>query len=253
MTTARGFLGAGSIYLSRYDSTSSLFLPPQGPYENTKFEIKAVTKLVEQTSRSKEKYGQILESVAIPQPTEFSMDVAEVNRESMAYAVLGTIATLTQASGTATDEVVTASLGAWSKLAKNTVTSGSVIVTNSGATVTYVEGTDYEVNYTLGWIRALVGGAIADAASLKVDYTYGAVAGHKIRGATAAQLRAQIMFDGTNLADGSPCIVECWEAVISSSAAFNFMDDKFNSVPMTGRLKTPTGKTEPFEIRLPQG
>jgi len=41
--------------------------------------------------------------------------------------------------------------------------------------------------------------------------------------------------------------------VISSSAAFDFMADKFNEIPLTGRLKTPVGKTEPFEVRLPRG
>lgn len=254
MTTARGFLGAGDVFIERYDADTLQYLPPAGPYESTKFQIKATTKLEEMTGRGRATYGQILESVAIPQPTEFEIAVAEVNRESLALAVLGTVASYTQASSTATDEAVTIpALGSWAKLAKHSLVAASVTVTNSGATVTYVEGTDYEINYSMGWIRGLAGGAIAAAQSVKVDYGASLVSGSRIRGVTQAQLRAKFHFDGVNMADGSRCVVECYEAVISSSAAFDFLSAKFNEVPLTGRLKTPVGKTEPFEIRLPNG
>ena len=253
MTTARGFLGAGDLYISRYDTGTLAFLPYQGPYESTKFQIKATTKLVEMTSRSRGGYGQIVESVPLPQPTEFEIALAEVNKESLTLALLGTQASLTQSSGTATDEVVVAHLGAWTKMLKNTLTAASVVVTNSAASTTYVEGTDYVINYQLGWFKALVGGAITDAQSLKIDYAYGAVAGSRIRGVTDPQLRAQILFDGINMADSAPAVVECYNAVLSSSAAFDFLSDKFNEIPLTGRLTTPVGKTEPFEVRLPRG
>ena len=108
MTTARGFLGAGDLYISRYDTGTLAFLPYQGPYESTKFQIKATTKLVEMTSRSRDGYGQLVESVPLPQPTEFEIALAEVNKESLTLALLGTQASLTQSSGTATDEVVVA-------------------------------------------------------------------------------------------------------------------------------------------------
>ncbi len=254
MGTARGFLGAGDIYIARYDTQALAFLPPAGPYESTKFQIKATTKLTEMTGRGKGTYGQIIESVATPQPTEFEMEIAEVNRESMALAVLGSVATYTQTGAVVSSPVnLTAELDAWAKLAHHTLTAGTVVVKDVTDATIYVLGTDYEVNHALGWIKALSTGAIAQDDVLHVTYTYGTVAGHRVRGVTDPQVRAQIMFDGINLADNSPCLVECYEAVISSSAAFDFLADKFNSVPMTGRLKTPTGKTEPFEIRLPNG
>ena len=161
---------------------------------------------------------------------------------------------MTQAGATVADEVVVApALGSWVRLANYALTSAPVVVTNSAASTTYVEGTDYEVNRNVGFFRALIGGAIVAAQSLKVDYVAAAVAGTKIRGATNAQVRAKITFDGVNLADGSMCLVDVYEAVFSSSNAFDFLSDKFNSVPLAGRLKTPTGKTEPFVVRLPQG
>lgn len=75
-----------------------------------------------------------------------------------------------------TDEVVTASLGAWVNLANRGVLRfGSVVVTNSGGTTTYVEGTDYVIDYIEGRFRALAGGAITASQSLRVDYTYDAI------------------------------------------------------------------------------
>lgn len=250
---ARGFLGAGDVYIERFDTNTQAYLNPQGPYESTKFSIKATTKLEEMTGRGRETYGQILASVAIPQPTEFEIAIAEVNRESMALAVLGTVAAYTQGLATVTDEVVTAALGQWKKLTKHSLNTTGVVVTNSAASTTYVEGTDYKINHSLGWFYAIPGGAITDSQSLRIDYQATAVTGTRIRGVTNAQLRARFMFDGINMADGSRCVVECYEAVISSSAAFDFLANKFNEVPLTGRLNTPVGKTEPFEVRLPTG
>lgn len=255
MSTARGFLGCGDGYIERFDPATQLYLPPRGPFELTKFAIKATTKLEEMTGRGRTTYGQILASVAIPQPTEFEIEVAEVNREAMALATLGTVATFTQSSATVTDEAVSAAatLGDWVPLAKHSITAASVVVTNSAATTTYVEGQDYEINYSLGWIRALVGGTITAGQALKVDYAVPAINGVRLRGVTQPQLKARFTLDGLNLVDGSRCIVKAWEGVISSSSAFDFMSGKFNAVPLTGRLNTPTGKTEPFEIQLPTG
>lgn len=254
MSAARGFLGAGDIYIARFDTTTQAFLPYKGAYEATKFEIKATTKLVEMTSKGRASYGQIVESVPLQQPTEFSLSLAEVNKESMTLALLGTQAAYTQIAATVTDEVIAAKLDGWVPLTKVGLNSAvPAVVTNAGATVTYVEGVDYVVNYQLGWFKALIGGAITDGASLKVDFSALAFTGTRIRGATNAQLRAKVLFDGINQADGSAAVVECYTAVISASAAFDFLADKFNEIPLSGRLVVPTGKTEPFEIRLPQG
>jgi hypothetical protein len=250
---ARGFLGAGDVYIERFDTNTQAYLNPQGPYESDKFQIKATTKLEEMTGRGRETYGQVLASVAVPQPTEFEISIAEVNRESMTLALLGSTAAFTQAAATVSDENVTAALGQWKKLTKHSLATSSVVVTNAAASTTYVEGTDYKINYGMGWFFAIPGGAITEGQSLKVDYTASVISGTRIRGVTNSQLRARFHFDGINMADGARCWVECYEAVISSSAAFDFLAAKFNTVPLTGRLNTPVGKTEPFEVRLPTG
>lgn len=76
-------------------------------------------------------------------------------------------------SATITDENVVAALGGWAALANKRLRPGTVVVTNSGATVTYVEGSDYVIDYAEGRVMALA--TITDGQALKVDYTYDAI------------------------------------------------------------------------------
>lgn len=247
---ARGFLGAGDLYIARYNPFTSAFDPYKGPYEATKFEIKPNVEMREMSSRGRNTYGQVIESVPLPQPSDFTVEMPEVNRESLAIALLGTTSAINQGSGTLTDEAIVAKKGSWVPLSKQNIATAGFVVTNDGATTTYVLGTDYEVNYRLGWIRILDGSAIVEGATLKVDATYNAVTGSKISGATNTQIRAKFLLDGVNFADQLPVIVEVHEGIIAADAAFDFLSDNFANVSLPGRMKTPVGMAEPFTVKL---
>lgn len=243
---ARGFLGSGDLYINRI--VAGVAQGWVGPYEASKFEIKPNVELKELTSRGKATYGQVIESVALAQPSDFTVELPEVNKESLALALLGTNSGITQTSGTVSDEVVTAKLGIWVPLTKAKISA--VVVTNSAASTTYVNGTDYIYNAELGWLKALPGGAITADQSLKVDFAHAAITGTQIAGATNADVRAMFKLDGKNQADGLPCIVTVQEGVIAADSAFDFLSNDFNTVSLPGRMKTPTGFTEPFTVHL---
>jgi len=247
---ARGFLGAGDLYIARYNPVTAAFDPLQGPYECSKFEISPKSEIKELVSKGRATYGQVIESVPLPQPSEFAIALPEVNRESLALALLGTDSAINQGAGTVTDEAATAKLDGWVPLAKSNIAEAGLVVTNADATTTYVLGTDYDVNYALGWIRAKTGGAITADQALKVAYSHNAISGTKIAGATNAQLRAKFVLHGVNFADQLPCIVTAHEAVLAADGAFDFLSDDFASVELSGRLKTPTGYAEPFVVEL---
>lgn len=248
--SSRGFLGAGDLYISRYNPATGQFDPFQGPYESTKFEIKPNVELKEMSSRGRSTYGQVIESVALPQPADFTLELAEINKESLTIALLGEQTAINQGSGTVTDEVLTAKKGAWAELAHRNLATTGFVLTDSAGTTTYVLGTDYEVNYRLGWVKILTGSAIVEGASLKADYTYNAVTGTQIRGAVNSQIRAKFRLDGVNFADQLPVIVDVYEAIISADSAFDFLSGDFATLSLPGRLKTPVGKTEPFTVQL---
>lgn len=246
--SARGFLGAGDVYLATI--TGGVAGNYEGPFECNKFEIKPNVTLKEAKSKGKTSYGQVIETVALQEPADFTMVLTEVNRATLAIALLGTEAAVSQTAGTMTDEALVAKLDKWVPLSKFALTAGTVVVTHTSGAPTYVEGTDYIVNYDLGWIKALSTGAIVADQSLKVDSTYKTVTGTDIRGATQAQVRVRVKFDGKNYADNLPTQVTVYELVIAADSAFDFLSDDFAEVTLPGRMKTPTGFTEPFLVRL---
>lgn len=249
MSAARGFLGAGDLYISRYNPATAAFDDFVGPLETTKFEIKPKVELKEMVSKGRTTYGQVIESVTIPQPFEFTVDFAEVNGDTLVAAFLGTKTTLNVASGTMTDLPVVVTKDAWVDIGHMNLASAGLVVTNAAGTTTFVLGTDYEINYRLGMIKA-ISSAIATAATVHIDGTYNAMTGTKIAGGTESQIRAKFRFDGKNFADGLPCIVEVYEAVVAAESAFDFLASDFNTVSLPGRLKTPVGKNEPFTVTL---
>lgn len=245
---ARGFLGAGDLYIARYEG--GVFLDYEGPFECTKFEIKPNVELKELVSKGRYTYGQVIETVPVPKPADLTIELAEVNKQSLAIALLGTILALSQTAGSFTNEVVVAKLDFWKPLSKVRLTEGSVVVTNTAGTTTYVAGVDYLINHNLGWIKVLSGGAITDASSIHVDAAYGTVTGTEIKGATQTQVRAKFKLDGKNFADELPVITTVHEAVIAADSAFDFLADDFAAVTLPGRMKTPAGFIEPFTVHL---
>lgn len=244
---AQGFLGAGDLYINRL--ASGVYVGIKGPFQCGKFEIKPNVELKEMTSKGRGTYGQVIETAAIPRPFDLSVELRQVDKEALTLAFFGTAAALTQTSGTLTAEDVTAKLDIWVPVSKAKLT-GNPTVTNAGATVTYVEGTDYIVNKPMGWIKALSTGDIVADQALKFTSTYDAITGTEIRGATETQIRAQFILDGINFADNQPHKVIVYEAVIAADSAFDFLADDFNTLSLPGRMKTPTGYNEPFLVQL---
>ena len=245
--TARSFMGAGDIYINRMVGGVSQGMV--GPIYADKFEIKPSVDVKEATSKGRYSYGQVLDTVNLAKPTEFTMDLSEVTGDILVMAFLGTTTALNQASGTLTAASVVIKEDKWVDIGKKNL-GASVVVTNTGATVTYVEGTDFLLNRPLGWIKVLAASAIVDGATLKVTSTYSAATGTVISGSTLTEVRAYMVFDGINQADGTQVTVDVWEAVVSADSAFDFLANDFGNVSLKGRLKTPTGKSEPYTVTV---
>lgn len=247
-STARALLAAGNVYLGRFANGAPG--QPEGPFEASKFAITPKSTQKNAVSKGRDSYGQVIESATIADPSEFEMDLTEINKVTLSMALLGTISAVTQAGGTMTAVAVTADdLDKWIILPHGNLT-GAQTVTNSGATVTYVEGTDYIVNEVMGWIKPLSTGSITDGEALKVTSTYGAISGTQIDGMTDAQIRVRAYFDGKNLVDGSPIQATVYELALAASAVFDFLASDFNKVTLKGVMKTPAGYTAPYIVKL---
>lgn len=251
--SSRAFLGGGDLYIDRYDPATGQKLGLAGPFECSKFEVKPNAEVKEQTSKGRSTYGQVIESVAIQKPADVSVTLTEMDKDGLTLALLGTQAVVSQGAGTVSDESITltaAKMDKWLPLTKKNINEAGFVVTNSGATITYVENKDYVVNRRLGLIKVLDAGDIATTETIKVDFGYAAFDGTLISGATQAQVRAEFVLDGVNFADNLPVICTVHEVVLAPDSAFDFLADGFGEVALKGRAKTPTGKTEPFTVEL---
>lgn len=246
--SSAGFLGAGDLYIAR--QVDGVFGDFEGPFSADKFEIKPSVDLKEQSSKGRSTYGQVTASVALAKPTELTVELTQVDKVTLAYALLGSTAVLTQASGSATAEAVTAKLDKWVDLAKRRIGATGFVLTNVGASITYVEGVDYKVNRNLGMLLCTEAGAIVADAPLLATYTYGASNGTRIKGVTNTQIVAKFRLDGINLSDSTPCVVNVHQGVIAASSAFDFLASNFAQVKLPGKMVTPSGKTEPFTVDL---
>lgn len=245
--SARGFMGAGGVQFSLI--VSGVAQGYGSLRETSKFEIKPSSDIKELVSKGKDTYGQVIETVPIAKPAEVTINLREGDYENLLLSFMGSDGTgINQSSATVADEVVVMKIGKYTELANRNLASTGFVLTNSAATVTYVNGTDYEVIYLTGQVRALAGGAITELQSCKADYTANAFTSKKIMGATQTSIRAKILFTGKNMADDTPCLVTVWEGVFTPDSAFDLLADDFGEVTLKGKLKTPVGKTSPFEV-----
>lgn len=242
-----GFIGSGDLYMDRFDDDGNA----QGFIDvgnAIKFAIAEDAEIKECESRRKATYGQVLDSVPIKKPASISITLNDLKVENLAMVLFGDISDINITGAVITDEALTARLDKWVELAYRNVTAASVTVTDSAGVTTYVEDTDYEVDYSLGMIKALSSGAITEAEALLVDYTYGNLTGKKIAGSAKPIIKCSLKLDGENQVNQKDCLVNVFEAVLKPAGEIDFLADDFNEVTFEGTLNTPSGKTSPYEV-----
>lgn len=242
-----GLIAEGTLYLNRkIDGVEQGYKQIPGL---TKFELAPESEVKEQSSKDKGKYGQTVASVGLPSKTGLKITISDVTGEALGFALMATVSALSVGGGTVTDESITSKLGRYVLLPQQNITAASVVLTSDPAGTTYVEGTDYTVNYALGMIEFLTAGSIPDATALLIDYDHGAIAGDKIEGSTSYEVRGAMKLDGRNLATGKGLQVEIDEALMVTDGTVDLMSDDFVELPMDGRMITQTGKTSPYTVK----
>lgn len=253
-TTARAILAAGLVKLNLWNTLTQAYNGFGDALDADKFEIKPDFGEKVSESRSHLDYGQARASVVLPKPTELTIELSAATVEALAMQFQGLVQALTQASGAFADvDFTLTALDQWLPLGKRSISDVGFEFANTGGTVTYDLGTHYEVNWLRGLVRfhSAAAGAPAAAATLKLSGTYGAVDGKKILGGRVTQVRCQAQFDGQNMVDGSPVEADVWECVLGSNNGFDFLASDYSNVTLSGKIVTPAGKTEGYEIRLP--
>jgi len=105
----------------------------------------------------------VLATVARQQPADLSVIFAEVNKDNLTLAFMGTRVAINQAAGSVQDEAVTFKGEAGVKLSKQNIAEAGLVLTNNDQTTTYNKDVHYTVNYRLGMIFPVKGSALATA------------------------------------------------------------------------------------------
>lgn len=243
-----GILCAGDVYFDRLDdsgaSTGIVYL-----FDAKKFEITEPSTAVVRESRGRDDYGQAKDTVYVKAPATLGIEGDEVSPAVLALALMGEAAALTQADGTVSDAVVGLKQDVYIQLPHVNIDATGVVLTDSTAVTTYVEGTDYLINRRMGWMQALTAGAAA--ADNLLSYAYSSVeTGTQVTGGSQPAIRGRVILDGVNLATQGLVIVDCDEAILAPTGALDFSSGAFVRAALQGHLRTLPGKAGPYTVTL---
>ncbi len=211
--------------------------------------FKPNSKLLTDKSKDESQRGMVTAAVSERDASDFGWTVKGFDRPKMAMQMMGTDTSFSQGSGTATDEPITiGGNGIYIKLAYQGITAASVVVKNTAGTVTYVEGTDYTIDYNEGYIIKK-GTTITAAQELKVTYAYGAISGWDVAGETVAQITGRFIFMGINIAQKRRFRFEVPYLILTSDKPFDFLDDKLSEFTFKGTPILQDGETSATKFR----
>jgi hypothetical protein len=223
-------------------------LQPSVDLGAVEFSMKMNSKDLEILGKGRTNYLQPTDFTSIAQAPELTIAFGGISPRSLAIAVQGTQTAFSQASGTATDEVVTANKDGYADLAFRNIAATGIVVKNSAGSTTYVKDTDYTIDYSSGQLFVLLTSAITDAQSLKISYSYNAVAAQKVLGLTEGALRGEFYLKGINVFNNQEIEVKVWDAAVSTDGVIDWLSDKPVEVKLKGKMITPNGRASSFEI-----
>jgi len=247
MSTPRAILASGNVYMDRLDDDGN---PTGYRLEGSTADFKLAPENEEKEilSKGRDNYGESLATVILPGKTKLSLTLQTPSSESFAMAVLGAATAGSQTASSASAEAVTAILGYYAALAFKKVSA--VVVKDVTDATTYVLDTDYSLDVTTGMIKALVGGAIANAAVLHVSYDYAAFSYATINPNSDPSARFKIFLAGKNYADSKIIEVTCKKVGLALTGDLNFGGSDFLMLELAGTCELPTGVTHAVDILM---
>lgn len=178
--------------------------------------------------------------VVIEQDLTINFTLDEPTHDNLALFFMASDPTeATVASGSVTDENVTVQHDKWVKLANRNVTSATVVVNDDGGGGSYVEGTDYEVHYAGGFIKALSTGSLTTNTVYDVDYDHAGVTTQKINAASLTTIEGELYFVGDPAA-GRILDVRA-KVSIKPSGEFNLISQEWSEFSFEAECLLDTG------------
>lgn len=215
------FSGVADVFMCPVDATGAKtgnFMPVGNAVPMS---LKNSGDQIEVKSRLRSSANQVRASKPGEVDSTGSITLKDFNAFNLAWALSGEAVALSVTGSSVTDEAVTAvAAGKYAELAQEDVSS--VAVQDVTDTTTYVEGTDYVLNASLGLISILSGGSISESDVLHIDYTYASQSGYQVNIGTEQQILVALKADVLNEFTGEAWKVnlDCVRLVSNAEVAF---------------------------------
>lgn len=246
MSNSQGLLCAGNLYIEMLTAAGvggGLF----GPINTTKLEIKPTSENKLRTSMKKETFGQTADSVTIPGATEISITLDEQPTEIVEMALAGTSEVINHEAGNIAAEVAVLVKGRWTEFSLSNVTTAGLLVTNTDDTDAELGlGVDYEINYQLGMIKPIAGGAVEDGGNVKITAASNAYTGTRVKAGIALGTKYRVILDGENLVNGKSIKLTVGKCSLAPNNGLDFMSSDYVSTELTGQVEIPQDGIAPY-------
>lgn len=128
-------------------------------------------------------------------------------------------------------------------------TFGTVIggTTSDGTVVwtcysqTFVENTDFEIDYDKGMIKAITGKSIVEGDVLHVSYSYNVYTGFKIDANKVTAIDAQLRLIGKNVVNNDDVEVLVYKMSLKPTGGLNWITEDFATLEFTGDILAVEG------------
>lgn len=231
-----GFLGEGDVQIAAY--VNGVKQPYRRIFQVEKFTTKTESEVKSWKKKGRGVYGQLGGSVALPGESTFAFELREMDADTLKVFLMAASGTVTnQAAATVTDQPLTATKGKWVSLGKMNIDPATFALKSTGATpVTYVAGTDYELDAVAGEVMILEASAIAEGAALTVTFNANEMKYEKFRAGSNPGQKYSVRFQGTNLDSGKPVVYEAVEAQLVGDSEVDWVADDYGVLSVSGTV-----------------
>jgi len=220
-------LGRGAVYFDRFNASGV----KQGKYHLGNVETFEITNTpdVREKFSSMDKDSGLLKQVTVRLDVDIKLTGSELNADNMALALFGTSSLFAQNGATLVDETISPAggtvQGRYYQTAEREI---SAVTVDDDAILVVDDGTNYVItDATVGIIKVVVGGSIADGSVLTASYTSAAIANRpQVAGANVAQIEGELTFVGDPAA-GQAVEVVFWMASVTPDGPVALLGDDF--------------------------
>lgn len=193
----------------------------------------------------KHNFGQAIESVTKPKPSEIEIKFNTFDKQALARTLMGEAVLLNQTVETITDEALKADLNTWQKLAKNGIDVSTVTVKN--ASNQPVDKSHYQIEPDAGLI--LFSDGVSQGEALKISYKTVALNGFTVEADTVQRLDLELMLNGIDRITGKKGILEIHHAVLKSDGSQDWLSDDWWEAGISGTLLKPENQASAYRYK----